>query len=143
MKLFGCSKFKRLASEGLDRNLTPREEAFVQNHRKACANCSDLQSQSSLALNFLRASTIDIDVHPMFDERVIRRLRVQSSRESLRYWSPAVAGAFVAGLAVVAALQMITRSSELPHLRLGGEARRISITKISPALDQNPSTLLR
>lgn len=143
MRLFGCGKFKRLASEQLDRQLTPREEVFLHRHRRACDECHDLQSQSSLALNFLRASAIEVDVHPQFEERVIRKLRVQTTRESLRYWSPAAAGACIAGLAVVAALQMITRSAELPHIRIGGEARRVTISRSSPALDQNPITLLR
>jgi len=138
MRVFGCRKFKRLASEAFDRDLRPQEDAFLQKHRQACAECSAFQHQSSLALNFLRAATIDVDVHPMFEERVIRKLRVQTTRESLRYWSPAVAGAFIAGLAVVAALQIITRSAEIPPVRLpGGEARRITLSKSKPALGLN------
>ncbi len=137
MRVFGCAKFKRLASEQLDRDLRPREEAFLHRHRKACADCRAAQTQSSLALNFLRASAIDVDVHPMFEERVIRKLKVQTARESLRYWSPAVAGAFIAGLAVVAALQMITRSADLPHVRLPGSEARNFRVKSSTALDKN------
>jgi predicted anti-sigma-YlaC factor YlaD len=145
MRIFGCSKFKKLASEALDRHLTPSEEAFVQRHRSACPECHDFQSQSSMAMNFLRSATIDVEVHPMFEERVIRKLRVQTTRESLRYWSPALAGAFIAGLAVVAALQMITRSADLPHVRFpGSEAHRVTNSKSNP-LDQNidPTTLNR
>ena len=139
MKAVGCSKFKKLTNEALDRPLTANEETFVQRHRQTCVDCHEFQAQSSLALNFLRASAIDVDVHPQFEERVIRKLRVQSTRESLRYWSPAIAGAFIAGLAVIAALQMITRSAELPHVRLpGGEARNVP-SKTIPQLDQNPN----
>jgi hypothetical protein len=140
MRIFGCSRFRKLTSEGLDRSLTPHEEAFLHKHRAACSDCNEFQTQSSLALNFLRAATIDVDVNPMFEERVIRKLRVQTTKESLRYWSPAVAGAFIAGLAVVAALQMITRSSELPHVRLPGtESRRITPLKSNSVIDQNLS----
>src|SRR5258706_6616099 len=106
MTRFGCAKFKKLVSEDLDRVLSRDEDAFVQKHRHACVDCSEFQAQSSSALNFLRASAMDVDVNPTFDERVIRRLRVQGTRESIQYWSPAVAGAFIAGLAVVAALQI-------------------------------------
>jgi len=120
----------------LDRELSPREEAFLQKHRLACADCNCAQSQSSIALNFLRAATIEVDVHPQFEERVIRRLKVQRTRESLRYWSPAVAGAFIAGLAVVAALQMITRSSDLPHFRIPGAESEIIRAKNSLLLDK-------
>lgn len=136
MNLFGCSKFKKLSSEGLDRELTAQEEAFMDKHREECSECCDFHSQSSLAMNFLRASAMEVDVHPNFEERVIRKLRVQTTRESLRYWSPAVAGAFIAGLAVVAALQIITRSAELPHVRFPGEAHRVISPKINPAIDQ-------
>lgn len=134
----GCSKFKKLTSESLDRELTLKEDAFVQKHRGACSECRAIQAQSSLAMNFLRSATMEVDVNPHFDERVIRKLRIQTTRESIRYWSPAVAGAFIAGLAVVAALQMITRSAELPHVRLpGAESHRIMPLKVNPALDIN------
>jgi len=136
MRIFGCSKFKRLASEQLDRNLSPREEAFLHKHRLACPDCHAAQSQSSVALNFLRAATIEVDVHPQFEERVIRKLRVQKTRESLRYWSPAVLGAFIAGLAVVAALQMITRSAEMPHVRFPGGESHLIRAKSTLSLDK-------
>jgi len=143
MKGFGCSKFKKLSNEALDRLLDAHEDAFLQKHRESCPDCNEFQSQSSLALNFLRASTIEVDVHPQFEERVIRKLRVQTTRESLKYWSPAVAGAFIAGLAVIAALQMITRSADLPHVRFpGGESFRIVPAKSSPVLDRNPNITL-
>jgi hypothetical protein len=140
MNLFPCSRFKKLASEELDRLLTPKELAFLEGHRSTCESCSSVHAQSSLAMNFLRASAIEVEVHPQFEERVIRKLRVQTTRESLRYWSPAVAGAFIAGLAVIAALQIITRSAELPHVRfLNGEAHRITTSKSSPDLGSNLS----
>ena len=137
MRIFGCSKFKKLASDALDRTLTPAEEAFVQKHRMVCTDCDAFEDQSFMAMNFLRSATIDVEVHPQFEERVIRKLRIQTTRESLRYWSPALAGAFIAGLAVVAALQIITRSAELPHVKfLGGEARLVPHSRTNP-LDQN------
>lgn len=138
MRVFGCSRFRRLASEELDREVSPREHVFMVKHRAACPACREAESQSSLALNFLRSAALEVEVHPQFDERVIRKLRVQRTRESIRYWSPAVAGGFIAGLAVIAALQMITRSAELPHVRYpGGEARRIIRTNLGPNLDFN------
>ncbi len=136
MRVFGCGKFRRLSSDSLDRDLSPREAGYLHKHRIVCPPCAQTEVQSSLALNMLRSATLEVEASPMFEERVIRKLRVQTTRESLRYWSPAVAGAFIAGLAVVAALQMITRSADLPHVRLpGGEARRITIS--TPILDWN------
>lgn len=137
MMRLGCSRFHKLVTEELDRQLSPKEEAFVSRHRESCSECKDLQAQSSLAMNFLRSAAIDVSVTPAFEERVIRRLKVETTRESLRYWSPAVAGAFVAGLAVVAALQIITRSAEIPAVRFpGAESRRITSTKSNPELDR-------
>lgn len=137
MMRLGCSRFHKFVTEELDRPLSPKEEAFVSRHRESCGDCKDLQAQSSLAMNFLRAAAIDVSVTPAFEERVIRRLKVETTRESLRYWSPAVAGAFVAGLAVVAALQIITRSAEIPSVRFpGAESRRIASPKSNPELDR-------
>ena len=139
MRIFGCRRFSRLSNEAIDRDLCEREETFLEKHRTVCASCAATQTQSSFALNMLRASAIDVDISPSFDDRLLRKLRVRTTRESLRYWSPAVAGAFIAGLAVVAAMQMITRSAQLPHVGVpGGEARRIQL--VSPALDQNIDT---
>jgi hypothetical protein len=136
MRVFGCAKFKRLANEELDRDLRTAEIDFMEKHRLVCTACDEVQSQSSLAMNFLRAGVMEVDVHPQFEERIIRKLRVQTTRESIRYWSPAVAGAFIAGLAVIAALQMITRSAELPHTRFPYvESHRVTTAR--PDLEQN------
>ncbi|HVT14205.1 MAG TPA: zf-HC2 domain-containing protein [Fimbriimonadaceae bacterium] len=136
MKL-SCARFKKLIADELDRNLTHKEEEFLDQHRDECPACRNLQTQSSMAMNFLRSAAIEVDVNPAFEERVIRRLKVETTRESIRYWSPAVAGAFVAGLAVVAALQIITRSAEIPPVRFpGAESRRITSPKSNPALDR-------
>lgn len=135
MRLFGCAKFRRLSSEEVDRTLTESEFAFMAKHRTVCACCASYESLSASALSVLRLATIEAEPTPQFDERVVRKLRVQVSRESIRYWSPAVAGAFIAGLAVIAALQMITRSADLPHVRLpGSEAKRIQLSRPAPFL---------
>jgi hypothetical protein len=142
MRIFGCARYKRLISEEMDRALTPRERNFLSRHGAVCNDCEDVQSQSSLALNMLRAATLEVEAAPMFEDRVMRKLKVQTTRESIRYWSPAVAGAFIAGLAIVAALQIITRSAQLPHVKLpGGEARKITLSKPLPFLDNGADHL--
>lgn len=63
-----------------------------------------------------------------FDMRVIRRVRLQTVRLSVQYWSPAIFGAAIAAVALVSALQMLARTSELPVFRAGtSEARRIKL----------------
>lgn len=135
MRLFGCAKFRRLSSEEVDRALTEGEFSFMAKHRVVCPSCASFESLSATALGMLRLATIEAEPTAHFDERVVRKLRVQVTRESIRYWSPAVVGAFIAGLAVIAALQMITRSADLPHVRLpGSEAKRIQLSRPAPFL---------
>ena len=145
MRVFGCRKFNRLASEQVDRELNATEVSFMEAHRNACPPCRASETTSSLALNMLRGACLDVQVSENFDERVIRRLHVQTGRESIRYWSPAVAGAFVAGLAVVAALQIITRTSEIRHLNIpGAEANRTpSFSRTYPGIESFDELKLR
>ena len=82
-----------------------------------------------MALNMLRESRLEPSASGMgFDIRVIRRVRLQSVRLSVQYWSPALFGAAIAAVALVSALQMLSRTSELPVFRAGtSEARRIHV----------------
>lgn len=126
MRLFGCRKFHRLAWESSDRDLNAREKRFMQRHREACDSCEDEESVGAFRLNMLAGAVIDPAPTPGFEDRVLRLYKVQSKRESFAYWSPAVVGACIAMLAILAAMQMVTRSSELPHFQGGGsEAHRV------------------
>ena len=110
-----------------DRDLASREEGFMVKHRDACWPCRSAEGQSTLALNMLRASAMDPEEAPAFEARLLRRLRLQTVRAGFNYWSPAFFGAAIAGVAILAAMQMITNSANLPSLPLnsGNEARRI------------------
>ena len=82
-----------------------------------------------MALNMLRESRLDPSTSGSgFDIRVIRRVRLQTVRLSVQYWSPAIFGAAIAAVALVSALQMLARTSELPVFRAGAsEARHIQL----------------
>ena len=83
----------------------------------------------------LRGMAMEHEVSRAFDERVIRRLRVQTVKESLNYWSPAVLGAAIACLAVLAAMQMMSKPSSLPPLHMGAtEARHMTSGPVYPEL---------
>jgi predicted anti-sigma-YlaC factor YlaD len=114
--MFGCAKYRRLMNEKFDRGLEQREREFMAKHRAVCTECRREETQSANALNMLRMAAIeeDFDGGMVFEERVLRRWRVQSTRESVRYWSPAFAGAVIAGLTVLAALQIVTNRSTIP-----------------------------
>lgn len=129
-RFFGCGKFGWLASEAEDRPLSPRESAFMERHRLVCSPCAQREQASSLALNMLREARFeDADPSATFDVRVIRRVRVQMVRASFQYWSPAVCGAAIAAVALVAGLQLLSRSHQLPVFQTGGsDARRIQVS---------------
>lgn len=122
----GCGKFQRLVAERDDRVLDCREQNFIERHRLVCSPCHQSEKQFAAALNMLRNSTLEPESPPQFEERIIRRWRINRSRDRFEYWSPAFAGAAVACVAIFAAMQMISRSSELPQLSVPkGEAMRV------------------
>lgn len=98
-------------------------------HRAVCRGCARTEEAASMALNMLRESRIEPDTPETgWDVRVIRRVRLQSVRLSVQYWSPAIFGAAIAAVALVSALQMLARTSDLPVFRAGAsEARRIQL----------------
>jgi hypothetical protein len=129
LRFFGCGKFGWLASEAEDRVLTSKEELFMSRHRTVCRECAASEEDSSLALNMLREAKLEVEpAERSFDTRLIRRLRVQSVRMGMQYWSPAVFGAAIAAVALISALQMLARTHELPVFKTGqSEARRIHV----------------
>lgn len=114
-------------NEKFDRELSKGETDFMASHRTGCDECRREEAHGACALNMLRLSSIgDEDVAPslVFEERVIRRLRVQTARESVRYWSPAFFGAAIAGLTVLAALQLVSNRQLVPNVtHPAGEVR--------------------
>ena len=109
MKPFGCRRFGRLLSEMADREATPREKAFLDLHRDACAACRREEEASCMSLDLLRGSVLVAEVEPGFDRRVLRRARVAMVRDGVRYWSPAMVGGLVAAGLLLAAVQAITK----------------------------------
>jgi len=113
-RLFGCGKFKYLAIEKFDRELNPKEQNFYRKHREVCFECMRYEQQGTNAMNLLHAATIEPEISDNFDERVLAQLLKPRKRVALTYWSPLLAGAAVAGLAVIATLQLISRSPVQP-----------------------------
>lgn len=138
IKIFGCEKFHRLSCESADRELSPKEAAFLDKHRMVCIDCVRYEDQAAVALSVLRSVVMEADVNPLFEERVMRRLRVSRAHDSLRYWSPALVGAGIACVAIFSALQIATVTHALPGLSSKtGESRLIH-----PSSDALPRLLL-
>jgi len=109
-RLFGCGKFRYLAIERFDRELRPKENEFYRKHREVCFACMRYEQQGFNAMNLLSAAAIEPEISENFDEKVLRQLRRPRRQVAVSYWSPILAGAAVAGLAVVASMQLIMRS---------------------------------
>ena len=124
LRFLSCRKYRRLSYIQRDRDLNVSEVRFMGEHETVCDICAPQMQLGFSALNMLRDSAMEPEYKPTFDERVIRRVKVETVRASMRYWSPAMIGAAVAGLVVLAAMQMIAQSSQLPSFHVpNGEAR--------------------
>lgn len=141
MKLFlnKCKRFGYLLNESEDRSLDGEESSFVESHRTKCSRCRHLSS-SGAGLNMIRVYAMDAEPSPGFDDRVIRRLHLANARSSISYWMPALMGGAVAGLALLAALQMISQPDQLPVFRGDGEARKVSTSPMFPDLKFETNT---
>ena len=132
LPLFGCAKFRHLTNERLDRDLNESERRFLSVHRGNCADCAMVERNSTFALNMLRSAAMEIDIAPNFDERVIRKVKIQHVREGFRYWSPAIGAAVISCITLAAGMTLVTRptgpgSAHLP----GSEARRFEGPRLS------------
>jgi hypothetical protein len=97
------------------------------------------------AMGALRANALDPRVDGAFDTRVLRKWRVYRTKASIWYWSPALAGASVAAVAVLAVLQVLAHSREIRPIHVpGAEVRREVWTGPFPdLLSPGPKTFVR
>jgi len=111
IRLFGCGKFKWLAIERFDRQLNPKEDGFYRKHREVCFTCMRYEQQGTNAMNLLNAAAIEPEISEDFDDKVLRVLRQPKKRFALGNWSPVLAGAAVAGLALLATFEIMSQPS--------------------------------
>lgn len=139
-RIFGCKKFGRLSSEQADRELSAAEDRFLAKHRAVCSECADVERTTSCALNMLRMATLEPEIAPMFEDRVIRRLQVQQVKESLNYWMPALVGAGIACVVIFVTLHLASVPVQMRNANLpDGEAK----LKASPKLELDHVPVLR
>jgi len=144
VRIFGCKKFARLSSEQSDRQLTTSETRFLNRHRAVCLDCQEVESTTNCALNMLRMATLEAEVEPMFEDRVLRRLHVQQVRESLNYWSPALVGAGIACAVIFVTLQLASSAGSTARANLpAGQARLEISSRMSPKLELDRPPVLR
>lgn len=97
------------------------------------------------AMAALRDGAIEPAVDDSFDTRLLRLWRVQRTRSSIWYWSPALVGASVAAVALLAVLQLIANSRDIRPINVpGAEVRRETWTGPFPELrPSRDGTLVR
>ncbi len=135
VRIFGCKKFSRLLNDREDRVLRPSELRFLDKHRAVCQGCRKEDSASVISLNMLRAAVLEVSPGIRFDERVIRRWRVQHVRESVAYWAPALVGGAIASFALFVTLHLLTVQSAPASATIpGGEAMN-SVHRTSQSLE--------
>ena len=143
-RLFGCKKFIRLSSEQADRTLSPAEDRFLAKHRSVCKDCIEAEVTTTCALNMLRMATLEPEAAPMFEDRVIRKLKVQQVRDSLNYWSPALVGAGIACAVIFATLHLASLPKETHRANLhDGQAKREAPSRIEPKLELDRPPVIR
>jgi len=106
----GCKRFQVL--------LTDRENRFMEKHGAGCAKCRREEASLRLSLNMLRAAALDAAPPTHFDERLIRRVKVQKVKDSLNYWSPAFVGCALACVALFATLHVLTQEAPSNSVRV-------------------------
>ncbi|MDR3690190.1 MAG: hypothetical protein P4L46_12475 [Fimbriimonas sp.] len=144
VRLFGCKKFIRLSNEQADRSLSVPEERFLDKHRRVCSECRKAEVSASYALNMLRLATLEPEVAPMFEDRVLRRLKVQQVKESLNYWSPALLGAGLACAVIFVTLHLATEPGQAQRAKLPlAQSKNSAPSRISPRLELNHPPILR
>lgn len=122
----GKARYLHLRAAELDRPLTARELRFVERYRSRHPECRLEDSLEEIGLDALRGLAVeDMPDGTTFDRRVIRRWRVQSMKQTARYWTPAVCGAAVAAIALLAMLQILSSAQNPKSLATpGAEAQR-------------------
>ena len=125
MKLnLACKRFQKLWNDRDVRDLSDQEESFVAQHRRDCEECRSFEVSSDDVLSVLRSATLEPEISIGFEDRVIRKLKLQTMRESLSYWTPALVGAGIACVAIVATLQIAATPVQLNKAKLPvGEAK--------------------
>ncbi|MCH8978633.1 MAG: hypothetical protein IH945_05245 [Armatimonadetes bacterium] len=99
---------------------------LIERHEAACESCRESVSSIADAMAVLRSATVEPSLDKSFESRVLRRWRVERRSRTISYWTPAVAGAVVAGAAILAVLQLLLSSPVGDPADLTGREAQLS-----------------
>lgn len=117
-----CKRFLKLL--GTD-EIGAADLEFMQTHRLACPDCSREEDASVSSLFSLRESNLEPEMSERYVPRTMRKADADRLRSSFGYWMPALLGACVASLILLAAIQVAYKSAELPVFRPTTEDARL------------------
>ena len=75
----------------------------------------------------LRNAIVEVEETSEFNDRVIRRWKLEQHRKKMMYWAPTMAGALVAGVGILAMLQMMTYHSIPSPVELEHQSAEIAL----------------
>ena len=110
-------KFKLLAEDG---RATRSQIKFLEHHQEHCSTCLEEHERTMRALSFLKSNVVEPLGGEDMEIRIIRRWRTERRNRVVTYWMPAVAGAVVAGAALLAVLQILVASPEIKQQNTKG-----------------------
>ena len=122
-----CDRYRRLKSLSEDGRSTPKQEAFLAKHEASCGACAAEHALTVAAMEFLRSSVIEPEPDPTFESRFIRRWRVERRARTVSYWMPAVVGAVVASVALLAVLQILFAAPSRQRMDTKGREAQLTI----------------
>ncbi|MCH7946087.1 MAG: hypothetical protein IIC73_08770 [Armatimonadetes bacterium] len=83
---------------------------LIEQHEAVCEPCRESAADTADAMALLRSATVEPSLDKSFESRVLRTWRAERRSRTISYWTPAVAGAVVAGAAILAVLQILLSS---------------------------------
>ncbi|MCH8980059.1 MAG: hypothetical protein IH945_12580 [Armatimonadetes bacterium] len=102
-----CARCRRLRSLAEDERASARQMRVIEQHEAVCEPCRESAADTADAMAVLRSASVEASPDKSFESRVLRRWRVERRSRAISYWAPAVAGAVVAGAAILAVLQIL------------------------------------
>ncbi len=133
-----CARYRRLKTLSEDGRTSPKQSAFVARHEATCNRCAAEQALTDAAMDFLRSSAIEPEPDPTFESRFIRRWRVEQRARTVSYWMPAVVGAVVASVALLAVIQILFASPVKRDIDLKGREAQLNIPSYGETVIGDP-----
>ena len=134
-----CARYRRLKLLSEDGRTSPRQEAYVVDHEQTCSKCTAEHSLTESAMEYLRTSAIEPTPDPTFESRFIRRWRVERRSRVVSYWMPAVVGAVVASVALLAVIQILFSSPIKRSIDLQGREAQLNIPSYGETVVSDPA----